>query len=322
MGKYTFDSKTLLHKGHIQGRVAGQYETFLSNEEIATVESEAYQWLQQHGYSLSDMTASHFISYSQHADDYIAWQLLGKKSKGMVVEVGAFDGQHLSNSKSLEMLGWQALNIEPSPVIFECLKENRPHSVNLNMAVVGDDTIKEIDFYAEELGVLSGCTVDEDDLKRRYNNRGITYKAPEKIKVAAQTLNQILEDHRIKKVDVMSIDVEGFELEVLRGLDLEKNNINLLIIEANNESIKNEIIDLFQPLKEFTYAGNNYQNLFFVKTKFLSRKILKQLDFEDYIKAKQIHPKGESLTIDSIIPKFFGSNELLRYEKLFGIFKL
>ncbi|AGC77399.1 FkbM family methyltransferase [Nonlabens dokdonensis] len=261
-----------------------------------------------------------FISYSQHADDYISWQFLNKKSEGIVVEVGAFDGQHLSNSKSLEDLGWKAINVEPNPVIFEYLKRNRPESINLNMAVVGDDAIKEIDFYAEELGVLSGCIVDEDDLKKRYKNRGIEYQEPQKIKVPAKTLNQILEDHEIEEVDVMSIDVEGFELEVLKGLDLNKAKINLLIIEANNEIIKKQIIDFFQPFKEFTYAGNNYQNLFFIQTKYLYRKNIKNLDFTNYIRAKQIHPNGPDYTLNSMQPNFCMSKQLIKSQKFLGLF--
>jgi FkbM family methyltransferase len=261
-----------------------------------------------------------FISYSQHADDYIAWQLLDKKLNGTVVEVGAFDGEHLSNSKSLEDLGWKSINIEPSPDVFQYLISNRPNAINLNMAIVGDKSIKEIDFYAEELGVLSGCIVDEEDLKRRYNNRGIEYKAPLKMKVAAKTLNQILEEHNCKDVDVLSIDVEGFELEVLKGLDLNKNNVKLLIIEANNDKIKKQILDLFKSHKEFMFAGNNHQNLFFIQTEILSKKIVKHLDFENYVKAKQVHPKGERYFLDSTIPKFMKSEALLKYNKFLGIF--
>jgi hypothetical protein len=188
------------------------------------------------------------------------------------------------------------------------------------MAIVGDDSIKEIDFYAEELGVLSGCLVDEEDLKSRYNNRGIEYKAPLKMKVTARTLNRILEEHKCREVDVLSIDVEGFELEVLKGLDLGKNKVKLLIIEANNDKIKREIMNLFEAEKDFTYAGNNHQNLFFVQTEILSKKIVKRMDFENYIKAEQIHPKGERYFLDSTLPKFIKSKALSKYNKFFGIF--
>jgi FkbM family methyltransferase len=318
--KFTFDSKTLLHEGHIQGREPKQYKSFFKEREIAAIESVAYDWLTKNDYSLSWIDSNYFLSYSQHADDYIAWQLLGKKNKGVVVEVGAFDGQHLSNSKSLEQIGWTSICLEPSPETFNYLKVNRPRSTNLNMAVVGDESIHEIDFYSEELGVLSGCLVDEEDLKKRYMNRGIEYQTPKKIKVEAKTLNQVLEDQECKKVDVLSIDVEGFELEVLKGLDLNENDINLIIIEANNDSIKNKILDIFKEYKEYMYLGNNYQNLFLIKTSIISKKQIRKLDFSNYVKAKQIHPKGDDYCIDSLPSNFLKSKELLKFEKFLGLF--
>ena len=263
-----------------------------------------------------------FTSYSQHADDYIAWQLLGKKNSGVVVEVGAFDGIHLSNSYSLNQLGWRSVCIEPSSEIFKYLEVHRPNSTNLNIAVVGDESIKEIDFYSEEIGVLSGCEYDEEDIKRRYKNRGIEYKEPSRTKVKARTLNSVLSNIDIENdsIDLISIDVEGFELEVLKGLDLYKNDIRLLIIEANDDKIKNKILNIFKKNKEYMFIGNNYQNLFFMKYKALSKKIIRKIDFKDYVKANQFHPKGEKYSIDSVSPEFIKSKELLKFQKYLGLF--
>ncbi|WP_410004668.1 FkbM family methyltransferase [Aequorivita nionensis] len=261
-----------------------------------------------------------FISNSQHADDYIAWQLLDKPTTGVVVEVGAFDGLHLSNSFAFEQLGWKSICIEPNPTIFKYLEKNRPTSININNAVVGDENILEIDFFAEEIGVLSGCNYDADDVKKRYENRGLEYTEPEKIKVSATTLTSLFGKLNIETIDVLSIDVEGFELEVLKGLDLKSFNVKLFIIEANDDNYKAQILNFFKENAEYIFVGNNYQNLFFIKKKYLLKRNLRSLDFENYTKAKQHHPKGSTYVIDSTVPKFIESEEVLKFKKYLGIF--
>ena len=261
-----------------------------------------------------------FISNSQHADDYIAWQLLDKPTLGVVVEVGAFDGIHLSNSFAFEQLGWKSVCIEPSPAIFKFLEQNRPAAININNAIVSDENIAEIDFYAEEIGVLSGCNYDADDVKKRYRNRGLEYKEPDKIKVSATTLSSLFSKLKVDTIDVLSIDVEGFELEVLKGLDLKSFNVKLFIIEANDKEYKTQILKFFKDKPAYIYVGNNYQNLFFAKKKYLLKKNIRNLDFENYTKAKQHHPKGITYVIDSTVPKFIESEEVLKFKKYLGIF--
>ncbi len=255
-----------------------------------------------------------FLSYSQHADDYLGWQLLGKKRDGVVVEVGAFDGKHLSNSLSLEELGWTAVCIEPNPEIFQILKANRPNAKNFNCAVVADESISEIEFYSEELGVLSGCNYDEDDIKSRYENRGLEFKGPQKSIVKARTLNSILAEVAPKddKIDLISIDVEGFELQVLKGMDLNKYDVGLFVIEANSKEEIDTILNYFKAYPVYANIGTNRQNLFILNRKWVDIEALKNLDFSNYIKAKQQHPIKEEFTIDSVSPKFMKTIEFGR----------
>ena len=256
-----------------------------------------------------------FISNSQHADDYIAWQLLGKKANGIVIEVGAFDGKHLSNSYGLSQLGWKSICIEPNPIIFKYLIKNRPDAVNINKAIVGDENIFEIEFFSEEIGVLSGCTYDDEDIKRRYKNRGLEYNEPKKIVVQAITLNTLCDTLKINDIDLLSIDVEGFELEVLKGFSLSKFKVNLFIIEANNQKDKDAILNFFKPYSEYVFIGNNFQNLFFMRKNAIKKRYLRNLDYSNYIKAKQCHPVDEKFVIDSVSPEFVKSSECIQIQK-------
>ncbi|MCT8340061.1 FkbM family methyltransferase [Flavobacteriaceae bacterium TK19130] len=316
----TFNKDTLLHTNHIHDGSRNQFLNSLSPFNIALIESISFNFLKKYDYKFYWVETPHFISSSQHADDYIAWQLLGKRSKGVVVEVGAFDGVHLSNSYSLEQLGWKAICIEPNPRIFKYLEKQRPNAININKAVVGNPETQEVTFYDEEIGVLSGVSYDEEDVKRRYENRGLYYKEPNKVTVASNTLGAILDSLKQKHVDVLSIDVEGFEVEVLKGLDITKVSVDLFIIEANTLHEKKAIMDHFQQWNDYIFIGNNLQNLFFIRKKAAKKKNFKKLDFKNYLPAKQKHPVSDALCIDSIPPKFEKSQAFSKVETSFSLF--
>jgi FkbM family methyltransferase len=311
IGNHKFEKNYLLHSNHINNGSVGQWKSQLSKKQLIATEKVSSDWLSSNNYKVAWPSLGIFISYSQHADDFIAWQLLGKKERGLVVEVGAFDGVHLSNSYSLEQLGWQSICIEPNPIIFSYLQRHRPNSTNIQVAITGDPTAQSVSFYAEEIGVLSGCTLDIEDVKRRYDARGLTYKAPKEIEVPASTLNGILEKQKVKpcEIDIVSIDVEGFEIAVLEGFDIEKYEPSLLIIEANIEKDKISILSHFSALKMYRFLGNNRQNLFFIKKSVYIEDFLDSLDLTNYETAIQRHPISPELTIQSVPPMFKKSDE-------------
>lgn len=318
---FKFDKKTLLHENHIQGLHANQFLQEFSPKAIALVEKIASGWLVKNGYKLFWPTTNEFVSFSQHADDYIAWQLLNKPSSGLVVEVGAFDGVHLSNSYSLELRGWRSLCIEPNPDIFQHLKGNRRKSVNVNCAVVGDASIQEVEFFVEKIGVLSGIEFDEHDVKERYDRRGLTYESPSRVRVAAKTLDQIFDENGMgpNDVDLLSIDVEGYELEVLKGFDIERFRPKLLVVEANTPKQKDSIMTFFSFLKKkYVYVGSNYQNLFFQSKESFNKDVLNGLDLRNFFAARQNHPFGGQFAIQSRRPHFTPNAALRRRKGLFS----
>lgn len=70
--------------------------------------------------------------------------------------------------------------------------------------------------------------------------------------VAAIRLEEILTEHQISKVDLMVLDVEGFELQVLRGLETVAPR--LVIIETRSEDSQ-EIAELMLS-RDYLLCGN------------------------------------------------------------------
>lgn len=226
------------------------------------------------------------------------WNLFDYQEKGFYLEVGAFDGIHLSNSYSFEVFGsnWGGICIEPHPTYFPQCKANRPKSTCLHVACVGSEEIKTIEFSMEELGLLSGVAVDRDDLRRRYAARNLDFHEPEMIQIQSRTINSILEEHgNDTPLDFVSIDVEGFELEVLKGFDLARFQPRAVILEANTKADKKELSS-FMMASGYTLARTLRSNLIFVRTLEDAQKIasirMKQLVLEE-----TKHPLGDDYTI-------------------------
>jgi len=135
---------------------------------------------------------------------------------GTYVEAGANDGVTQSNTLLLqEHFNWKGLLIEPCVQSYKkCLKTRGDKNIVVNCALVSSDEIKSIkgDFVAKESGVDWDSLMNSIDGKRK-NNSSL-------VEVDACTLGKIVKDNNIKDIDFMSLDVEGFELEVLKGIDL------------------------------------------------------------------------------------------------------
>lgn len=233
--------------------------------------------------------------YSQHGEDCLLWKFFDFKSTGYFVEVGAFDGIHLSNTYSFEKEGWKGICVEPGQYFSQC-KKNRPNSVCIDAACVASEEIKEITFYKEDLGLFSTMNMFDEKLKyfsSVYQSRGLNFNDVQEEKVKAVTLNNILKNNNGNELDFISIDVEGAEIDVLNGFDISKYKPRVILIEANDEEHKEKLRSY---LSKFNYilAKQVSVNLFFVSN---------EQDFDKINKIvinctieKQIHPLGEKYT--------------------------
>lgn len=176
-------------------------------------------------------------SYSQFGEDVDILAFFGSEFRGVYVDIGANDGICNNVTYLLEKRGWTGLLIEPIPELAVSYQDTRPESVIVQKAVVGPDDPKIVTLNTytgtnskgDSYHALS--TVDKHSV---FHEQVIADGGDSTtIEVEAATLDAILDDQKLEHVDVVSIDVEGLELNVLKGFSLQRFKPRLLIIEDN-----------------------------------------------------------------------------------------
>jgi FkbM family methyltransferase len=204
--------------------------------------------------------------YGQNGEDALLWQLFTGKRDGFFIEVGAFDGRYLSNSLSFEEQGWTGICVEPNAAFAAMCRKNRPRSTTVTCACVADDRRATVPFLSEPLGLLSGTRADETpNIAGRYAARGMEFPGFTAIDVPARTLDGILTDNPPPAggIDFLSIDVEGTEIDVLRGFGSQAQAI---VVEANTAAAA-QTLRTYLAARGYIFARAVAQNLFFVRSK-------------------------------------------------------
>jgi FkbM family methyltransferase len=151
---------------------------------------------------------------------------LGTK-RGYFVEVGANEPEKESQSFHLEREGWTGVLVEPQPDLAEKLRKMRGAKVFEAACSSPDRAGSRMTLYV--LGPYSSFDP----------NLAVTGLRPEHaIEVPVRTLDSILEEAGAPRgFDLLSVDVEGHELDVLRGFDFNRWRPRLILLEDHVTSL-------------------------------------------------------------------------------------
>lgn len=100
------------------------------------------------------------------------------------------------------------------------LREKRPHSMVFDVAVGSPEQVGEADFYVAE---------DRSALVPNLKTTNVDYIGLTRVTVV--TTDSILEEVGVRKIDFLSIDTEGNELNVLKGFNIRKYDPSLILLE-------------------------------------------------------------------------------------------
>jgi FkbM family methyltransferase len=189
--------------------------------------------------------------HSQRGQDYFVDRELGRRAHGFFVDVGANHPTEINNTYYFERSGWNGLSFEPQEHLCALFKKQRrtpvlPYVLGPHEGEVEFATVESTDWEHALSGVSDVVELGVPALQNR----------PVRLSMKSmRRLDNVLLEHGITQVDFMSIDVEGFELEVLKGLDFQKVRVDVLIVENDRTPFGDETIRRYLRSKGYRHIA-------------------------------------------------------------------
>lgn len=204
--------------------------------------------------------------YSQQGQDkYVVSRFFPHLRYGVFVDVGAHDGKTFSQSLHFEKKGWTGICVEPLPEVFNALKSLRK-CVCVNAAI--DVEEGETDFvknggYTEMLSGIQKYYPDKHH-ERRLKEQRLMGGGTEIVKVPTVRLDTLLKRQGIKRVDYLSIDVEGAELAVVKSINFDDVDIEVIGFEDNYPEDSVSVVGYLLS-KGYSYDSRTGGDIFMIK---------------------------------------------------------
>ena len=175
-------------------------------------------------------------------EDLFVYNYFSDLNKGFYIDIGCNQPKINSLTFLLHKKGWKGMNFDISERCINLYKFFRRNDSNLNISI--GSIKKKVNSYI----FYENCTMNTVDEKfKKYTSKSVN-KEPLIKEIQQTTLNQILSENSIKTIHYLNIDVEGYEMNVLKGFNIRKYNPNLVSIEIHDEDcppLQNNIYKYF-----------------------------------------------------------------------------
>ena len=163
--------------------------------------------------------------YSQNFEDVMLERCFSDVEDGFYIDVGAQDEESDSVTKHFYEKGWKGINIEPVSEYCETFKV-RDRDITINCAAGSENAKYNISiFHKTGLSSLSQSNINQ------LEKTGLKYEEKE---IDVRTINTLMSEQGIgnKRFEFLKIDVEGFEIEVIKGIDLSQYRPKIILCEV------------------------------------------------------------------------------------------
>ena len=238
-----------------------------------------------------------FVSYAQNYEDVILWRALGDVERGFYVDVGAADPEEDSVTNAFYERGWSGINIEPVDEYFRKLATGE--TARYQRARRGRSG-GGITRYC----ILSPAPGSPLWIRRPPQRHQAAGRQACETLVPVLTLKAILEHCAPPTIHFLKIDVEGAEVEVLKGLDLNAVRPWVIIVEATAPNSQISTREEWENLivgYGYDFAYFDGLNCFYVAKEFASLKEKLSVPpnfFDDFVRFKEVAVRQRAANLE------------------------
>lgn len=203
-------------------------------------------------------------SYSQEGEDLVLARILGdlKITKGFFVDIGAHHPTRFSNTYFFYRRGWRGINVDALPGTKKLFERMRSRDITIECGVGAQKGV--LKYFAFNEPALN--TFSEQEAKKKDVH---PYHIIKTLQIPVITLKQILDDNMPggTQIDFMTIDVEGFDHEVISSNDWNLYRPRVVLVELLNTDIQDLTSNpTAQLLRQRNYRvfAKTYNTFFFV----------------------------------------------------------
>ncbi len=202
-------------------------------------------------------------SFSQEGEDLLLdafFENYPQDYRGFYVDIGAHHPFRFSNTYHFYSKGWQGINVDATPGSMNNFKRYRKRDINIEMGVGNED--KSLTFYCFNEPALN--TFDEALARQREGKYNYSISKTQTVQV--RSLKTILDDYLPQgtKIDFITIDVEGLDLEVLLSNDWQKYRPNLILVESINNEVETDKIENHLKAEKYLRVGGGQRTKIFI----------------------------------------------------------
>ncbi|QIL70097.1 FkbM family methyltransferase [Diaphorobacter sp. HDW4B] len=227
-----------------------------------------------------------FIAYAQNNEDVVLFRALEGVVNGFYIDVGANDPVADSVTKAFYDRGWRGINVEPLERHWGDLERDRPEDTNLRCVAGPFDG--NVDIWEP---AVRGWTTASPKVVEEHKASGVSGVTHS---VKMLTLAAICQQHVTGEIHFLKIDVEGFEKDVLEGMDFQSFRPWIVVVEAFDPITKMENFDEWEPLltsQAYSFAYGDGLNRFYVANEHPELKERMKYPpnvFDDFVRIAQV----------------------------------